>query len=255
MSNGNGYITIEQLIDIVQAELTFSGLFPKQLPDKEIKRLVKEHALEYFYKEYQFSVMKTYYFLPHECMQTEVYSRYKYFIMPEEIENIVRLFIVDDPTLFRLGIQAPHLSINLGITNQPFLTSFVTTIGDLAVYRGIISAFSDEINKMNKQTLKFEYNHLNKRFHILTHVERPLMLECFVRIEPEVLFDFQLFKDYVIGLAKIRQGELLSSTNYKLPGNMQWNAADLLSNGKEMCERVRTQIKEQTKSGWFFMSR
>ena len=53
-------ITIEQLIDIVQADLSVSGLFPKVLPDVEIYRLIKEHALEWFYKNYQFAVMKTY---------------------------------------------------------------------------------------------------------------------------------------------------------------------------------------------------
>ena len=54
-------IPIEQLIDIVQGELTFSGAMPKILPDQEIKRLIRERCLEYFYKNYQFSTIKTYY--------------------------------------------------------------------------------------------------------------------------------------------------------------------------------------------------
>ena len=56
-------ITIEQLIDIVQAELTVSGLFPKTLPDAEIYRLIKEHALEWFYKNYHYAVIKSYYYM------------------------------------------------------------------------------------------------------------------------------------------------------------------------------------------------
>ena len=120
-------ITLDQLIDIVQADLTMTGLFPKILPDLEIKRLVKENALEWFYKNYQYSQIKAFYFLDERFLTTEQYHRNKYLILPEEVENILRIVKFDNPSLFRLGIQAPHLSINLGVTNQPFLTSFVTT--------------------------------------------------------------------------------------------------------------------------------
>jgi signal transduction histidine kinase len=54
------YITIEQLIDIVNADLTVSGLLPKILPDPEIYRLIKENALGYFYRDYQFATQKIY---------------------------------------------------------------------------------------------------------------------------------------------------------------------------------------------------
>jgi hypothetical protein len=248
-------ITIEQLIDIVQADLTLSGLFPKVLPDTEIYRIVKEHALEWFYKNYQFAVMKTYYYMNKNCFNTEQYTKFKYFVLPEEIESIVRIVKIDDPSLFQLGIQAPHLSINLGVTNQPFLTSFVTTAGDLAVYRSVISAFSDELNKMTKNTMKFDYNHINKRLHILTSVNTDLVFDVYIRIEQEELFDFQLFKDYVIGLSEVRLGEAIGRFNFNMPGNFQYNAADMIAQGEKKIEAVKEKIKGETQSGWFFMSR
>ena len=248
-------ITIEQLIDIVQAELTVSGLFPKTLPDQEIYRLVKEHALEWFYKNYHYSVIKTYYYMEKDCFKSDLYARYKYFILPEEIESITRIVKIADPSLFRLGIQAPHLSINLGVTNQPFLTSFVTTAGDLGVYRSIISAFSDEINKMNKQTLKYDFNDHDHRLHMLTNVDTDLILEVYLRIEQEDLFDAQIFKDYVIGLSKVRLGEVLGRFSFNMPGNFQYQASDVISQGEKLIEGVKEKIKGETQSGWFFMSR
>jgi len=211
-------ITIEQLIDIVQAELTVSGLFPKTLPNQEIYRLIKEHALEWFYKNYHYAVIKSYYYMERKCFTEEIYTKYRYFVLPDEVESITRIVKIDDPSLFRLGIQAPHLSINLGVTNQPFLTSFVTTAGDLGVYRSIISAFSDEINKMNKQTLKYDFNHHNHRLNMLTNVDTDVVLEVYLRIEQEDLFDAQLFKDYVIGLSKVRLGETLGRFSFNMPG-------------------------------------
>lgn len=248
-------ITLDQLIDIVQADLTYTGLFPKVLPDMEIKRLIKENALEWFYKNYQYSQFKSFYFLEKSFLYTEVYHRNKYLILPEEVENISRIVRLDDPTLFRLGIQAPHLSINLGVTNQPFLTSFVTTAGELGVYRSIISAFSDQINKMTANTLRFQFNHINKRLSFLTDVSTDLMLECYVRIEEEELFDHVYFKDYVIGVSKKRLGEALGRFNFNMPGNFQYNASDIKEEGNAMIESVKEKVKNESQVGWFFMDR
>lgn len=248
-------MTIEQLVDIVQMDLTMSGLFQKILPDREIKRIVKEHAAEWFYKNYQFAVQKAYYYMDKNCFSTEVYTQYKYFILPEEVENITRIVKIDDPSLFRLGIQAPHLSINLGVTNQPFLTSFVTTVGELASYRSIISAFADEINKLSKPTLKFSFDHVNKRLHMLTDVDTNLILEVYLRIELEELFDFHLFKDYVIGLSRVKQGEAVGRFNFNMPGGFQYNAGDMKAEGEALVEKVETKIKEESQVSFFFMSR
>ena len=250
-------ITLEQLIDIVQQDLTFSGALPKVLPDQEVKRMIKELALEWFYKNYQFSVQKFYYYLKFDRAMREAYAMFQYFQLPEEVENITKIIKMEDTSLFRLGIQAPNLSINLGVTNQPFLTSFVTTAGDLALYRSTISYFADEINKLTKNTIFFDYNHINKRLHFLSEIKdhSNLMLECWVRIQEEELFDFEMFKKYCIGLCRSRMGELIGRFNFQLPGNFTYNAADIISGGKEMVEKVETFIKEQSTTGWFKMSR
>jgi len=248
-------ITIEQLIDIVHSDLTFSGLFPKVLPDNEIIRIIKEHALEWFYKNYHSAVIKSYYYMSKDCLNEELYTKYRYFILPDEVESITRIIKIDDASLFRLGIQAPHLSINLGVTNQPFLTSFVTTVGDLGVYRSLISSFSDELNKLNKVTIKYDYNHIDHRLHLLSNVTTDLILEVYLRIEQEDLFDSQLFKDYVIGLSRVRLGEAIGRFSFNLPGNFQYNASDMISQGEKLIQEVKDKIKGETQGGWFFMSR
>jgi len=250
-----GSITIEQLIDIVQQDLTISGMLPKVLPDIEIKRLIKEIALEWFYKNYQFAVQKVYYMIKQDVFRSDIYNLYKYLILPEEIENIVEIKHIDNPHMWNIGIQAPYLSINLGVTNQPFLTSFVTTAGELAEYRSVISSFSDEINKLSLERVRFDYNHLSKRLNILGRVDKSLMLECWGRIEQEEIFDFQLFKEYIMGLSKRKMGELLGRFNFNMPGNFTYNADSIISEGDKLIERVETQCKEETTVGWFKMSR
>jgi len=248
-------MTIDQLVDIVQGDLTVSGLFDKILPDIEIIRLIREEALEWFYKNYQFSKTKMFYYLEKSFLNTEQYHRNQYLIMPQEVEDIVRIVKIDNPTLFRLGIQAPHLSINLGVTNQPFLTSFVTTAGELGVYRSVISSFSDQINKMTANTLRFNYNHISKRLNLLTVIDTDLMLEVYNRIEEEELFDHVYFKQYLIGLCQMRMGQAIGRFNFNMPGNFQYNAADMISQGQEKMTAVIEKVRTETNTGWFIMDR
>ena len=248
-------MTIDQLVDIVQADLTISGLFDKILPDLEIYRLIREEALEWFYKNYQFSKTKMFYYLEKSFMTTEQYHRNQYLILPPEVEDITRIVKIDNPTLFRLGIQAPNLSINMGVTNQPFLTSFVTTAGELGVYRSVISNFADQINKMTANTLKFHYNHISKRLNFLTSINTDMMLEVYIRIEEEELFDHVYFKQYVIGLCQTRLGQALGRFTFNMPGNFQYNAADMISQGKEKMDAVIERIRGESTVAWFIMDR
>ena len=55
--------TIHELIDVVQGELTVSGMLPKILPDIEIRRLVENKAQPWFYQNYQYAVQKLYFFI------------------------------------------------------------------------------------------------------------------------------------------------------------------------------------------------
>lgn len=248
-------MTIDQLVDIVQADLTVSGLFDKILPDIEIIRLVREEALEWFYKNYQFSKTKMFYYLEKKFLNTEQYHRNQYLILPQEVEDIVRIVKIDNPTLFRLGIQAPHLSINLGVTNQPFLTSFVTTAGELGVYRSVISSFADQINKMTANTLRFHYNHISKRLNFLTVIDTDLMLEVYNRIEEEELFDHVYFKQYVVGICQMRMGQAVGRFNFNMPGNFQYNAADMISQGQAKMDAVIEKIRGESNVAWFIMDR
>lgn len=249
----NDKMTIEMIVDYVQADLTFSGLMPKVLPDTEILRLIKEKALEWFYKNYQLAVIKSYYLLDKSFLKHEDYTRTGYLIMPEEIENIVRITEINDPSLFRIGIQAPNLSINFGVTNQPYLTSFVTNVGELGVYRQILSAFSDEINKMARNYTKFSFNPISKRLHILDEVRSNMMLDVYVKIEQEEVFHNQLFKDYIVGLSRVRMGEALGRFNFNMPGNFQYNAADIISQGNELITKTEEKVKETSPNSSFFI--
>jgi hypothetical protein len=248
-----GGYTIEEFIDFVQNEITVGCALPKNLPDSEIRRIVETKAMPYFYRRYQFAVQKLYFLIKKDAFFTEEFTNYRYVNVPCEIQSVTYLYEVRNASLFQLGINTPNLSVNLGVTNQPYLSSYVTTIGDLGVYKTILDSMSDMLNQLNKYTLRYHFNQLQHRLHILTDVKHDVVMEAYANILPEYLFKDDLFIKYVTGLAKIQYGNLTGRYDFTLPGNVKINSADITSQGKEEVKEVEEEIKGQSDSSFFFM--
>jgi hypothetical protein len=248
-----GGYTIEEFIDFVQNEITVGCALPKNLPDSEIRRIVETKAMPYFYRRYQFAVQKLYFLIKKDAFFTEEFTNYRYVNVPCEIQSVTYLYEVRNASLFQLGINTPNLSVNLGVTNQPYLSSYVTTIGDLGVYKTILDSMSDMLNQLNKYTLRYHFNQLQHRLHILTDVKHDVVMEAYANILPEYLFKDDLFIKYVTGLAKIQYGNLTGRYDFTLPGGVKINSADITSQGKEEVKEVEEEIKGQSDSSFFFM--
>lgn len=248
-----GGYTIEEFIDFVQNEITVGCALPKNLPDSEIRRIVETKAMPYFYRRYQFAVQKLYFLIKKDAFFTEEFTNYRYVNVPCEIQSVTYLYEVRNASLFQLGINTPNLSVNLGVTNQPYLSSYVTTIGDLGVYKTILDSMSDMLNQLNKYTLRYHFNQLQHRLHILTDVKHDVVMEAYANILPEYLFKDDLFIKYVTGLAKIQYGNLTGRYDFTLPGNVKINSSDITSQGKEEVKEVEEEIKGQSDSAWFYM--
>jgi hypothetical protein len=248
-----GGLTIEEFIDGIQTELTIACALPKTLPDEAIRVIIEKRALPWFYRNYQYAVQKLYYAIHKEAFQTEEFTRYNYVTVPCEIQSVVYLYEMRSASLFQLGINTPNLSVNLGVTNQPYLSSYVTTIGELGVYKTILDSMSDMLNQLNKYTLKHHYNQLNHRLHILTAVKYDVIIEAYADIPRENLFRDDLFYKYVVGYAKQQLGNMVGRYDFVLPGGVKIMGADLVSQGKEEVKEVEDEVKGQSSSSWFVM--
>jgi hypothetical protein len=248
-----GGYTIEEMVDLVQTELTISCALPKTLPDASVRQVIENRALPYFYRWYQFAVQKLYYVIRKDAFFTEEFTRYRYVEVPCEIQTVTWLYEVRGDSLFQLGINTPNLSVNLGVTNQPYLSSYVTTIGELGLYKTLLDNMSDMMNQLNKYTLKHHFNQLNHRIHILTDVKHDVVLEAYANIPRENLFKDDLFYKYCVGWSKVMLGNMVGRYDFQLPGAIKINSADLISQGKEEVKEVEEEIKGQSNSSFFFM--
>lgn len=248
-----GGLTIEEFVDRIQTEISVSCALPKTLPDANIRQIVESRALPWFYRNYQYAVQKMYFLIKKEAFFTEEFTRYNYVNVPCEIQSVTYLYEVRSASLFQLGINTPNLSVNLGVTNQPYLSSYVTTIGELGVYKTILDSMSDMLNQLNKYTLKYNFNQLNHRLHILTNVKYDVIMEAYANIPQENLFNDDLFYKYVVGWAKVQLGNMVSLYDFTLPGGVKIQGANLVTQGQAEVKEVEEEIKGQSNSSFFFM--
>ncbi len=248
-----GGYTIEEFIDMVQTELTIACALPKTLPDVSVRQIIESKCLPYFYRRYQYAVQKMYFLIQKDAFYTEEFTKYRFVNVPCEIQSVIYLYEVRGQSLFQLGINTPNLSVNLGVTNQPYLSSYVTTIGELGVYKTLLDNMSDMLNQLNKYTLKHHFNQLNHRIHILTDVKYDVIMEAYANIPRENLFRDDLFYKYVVGQSKVMLGNLVGRYDFTLPGGVKIQASDLISQGKEEIQQVEEEIKGQSDSAWFVL--
>lgn len=248
-----GGLTIEEFVDLVQTEISVSCALPKTLPDANVRQIIETRALPWFYRSYQFAVQKIYYLIRKEAFSSEEFTKYNYVSVPCEIQSVVYLYEVRSASLFQLGINTPNLSVNLGVTNQPYLSSYVTTIGELGVYKTMLDSMSDMLNQLNKYTLKYSFNQLNHRLHILTKINYDVIIEAYANIPQENLFKDDLFFKYVVGWSKVQLGNMLGMYDWTLPGGIKINHANLITQGQAEIKEVEEEIKGQSNSNWFIM--
>ena len=245
--------SIEELIDFIQQDITVYGALPKTLPDQSIRQFIETRALPWFQMNYIYAVSLMYYYVDAMAFQQEEFTQYSYITLPCEIQSISWIHLVRNTYLLQLGLNSPNLSVNLGVTNQPYLSSYVTTIGELGTYKAIIDSMSDMLDQMTLFTAKYNYNNQTNRLNILTQVTTSMILECYVNIPQENLFADPYFIKYVTGWAKQQQGNLMGRYDFNLPGGVKINSSELVTQGKEEMKEVEEEVKAMNANGSFFV--
>ncbi len=255
-------MSLDELIHDVVQNITISGALPEILPRVEIERIIENEAKPYFYQTYLPALQKEYIYIPYEMFQQESFVKYKQVTLPCEVQYVSWLYMVNNLSLFDLGISAPDLSVNVAITNQPYLSSYTTTIGELGVYKVIIDSFADMLNQLTKDTLKYDFNIASKKLNILTSIGRTrysntscsVVAEVYSAIPDQDIYDLDHFRRYVRAKANIQLGRLLTRYDYVQPNGVKINGASVLTEGKEDLNRVLEELKSMnSNSSFFFM--
>lgn len=256
-------MTIDEIINDVNMALTMSGALPKILPDPEIERIIENDAMPWFWENYDDSLIMEYLYVPYNSFKTDTYTNYKYVQLPCNIQNVVWVYKTNDRSMFELGVSAPNLSMHIGITNQPYMNSFLTTIGELGVYKVVIDSFADTLDQLSKDTLKYDFNHASKQLHILTSMGNNLyqdklssiVCEVYSHIPLNDLYDLDHFRRYVRAKSGMQTGRLLKRYKFNLPGGVQIDGEGMYSDYEKEMSDLMEEINKKKNGGssWFWM--
>lgn len=260
---------IEELIDYVQSRLTMSYALPKELPDIHIRSIVTE-ASKWFFKNYRYAQIKNYWHIPRDVITYEtgntLPNRYgqqgaskmtSVIELPCEVQSIIWVYEANRNDLISIGLYAPNLNIGLGITGQPYLTSYVTSIAELGTYRAALESFSTMINKFNKVSVKRDWSPITHMLRITGKLSshKDLVLETSDNIPLEFLYEEEMFRRYCLGKSMMDLGMMLTRFTFQLPQGFNYNADSLITEGKELVTKVEEEIGKMTTADFFFMKK
>lgn len=262
-------MTIDEFIDSVNMELTAACTLPSMLPTMEIRRIVTI-SMRWFYKYCRFATMENNWFVPYEAMADETSNSVlgaapmgsppatrlsKVVNMPCQVQNIYQAWRVNRQDLIRIGIYAPSLNIGLGITGQPYLVSYVSTIAELQTYKSVIESFSAMSDKFHRLSAQFDFVPETHKLRILGQLEsgQGLVLRTADNIPAESLFENVDFYEYVVANCMYQMGYIMGRYSFQLPGGVQYNADTVMSEGKERMAAIKTKFAEMTTTDFFYM--
>jgi len=237
-----------ELITDIQDEITFSGMLPYSLPEKEIKRIIAIDAA-FFYDNWRYAVESKYLLLPKAMFKTDEFKNGRQILMPDCVQFMVELKEAKGGSIFA-SIDR-DFSEGKFMGSEVFLTPFM---GESIMYRTIMFSFLDLTKGMILDTIAYDYNKNTKLLGVVGRTPKvDAVAKVFKKIQIDKLYDDELFQRHVRARAKVRLAHMLQTFNYQLPGDVTINYQSMVTTAEKEMEDVATMIKGENTTDWMFL--
>lgn len=241
-------MTLDELIEMTQDELTVSSGLPNSISPKEIERIIKT-AERWFYVNYKHAVESDYYIVPHSYFSEKEFKNRRFIQMPDCVTNITDLREIRGGS--RIGIVDRDITENKIIASELFLNP---VIGDDLVMRTAQYAYWDLTKAYFLDTIAFTFNQNTKRVKITGRDPRTsVIIRCMSKIPDDKLYNDDYFIRYVFARAKIQLGMMYSLYIYQLPGGVTINASVFKDQGEKELQEIKEQIDKEQPPDWFLI--
>jgi hypothetical protein len=243
-------MTEQQLINDIQDEITFSGALPYQLPEKEVKRIIRI-AENYFYDNWRHAVEPRYIKLPKKLFSDKHFKTTRQIKMPDCVQFVHDLKEPTGGSIFATIDR--DFSEQKFIGAEVYLTPFM---GESIMYRTVMFSFLDLTRGLIIESIAYDYN---KNTKILSIVGRTPRIDAVVqvakKVEREHLFDDELYQRYVRAKARIKLGELLQTFDFQLPGGVKINYSITVEKAEKELDKIENQMKTENTVDWMYLYR
>lgn len=236
----------DQLIELVQDEITASGAISTSIGIKEIDRIIND-AARWFYQNYQYAVETVYYILPKATFDHVWKSNRRQIVLPECVVSVADVKEMKAANFF--GMVDRDITENRLIAAELYLAPFGS---DDLVYRTAQYAYYDLTRAYFLERIQFNYNQNTRHLTILgRNPQYDVSCRVMTKIPDQSLYDDPLFIDYVKGKALVSMARVYSFINFNLPGGAQINASTFESQGQAMVDKVLEKIESENVPDYF----
>lgn len=240
----------QELIKDINDELTFSGALPFSLNEKEISRVLKI-AREYFYDNWRHAVEPKYLVLPLELFKSEFFKAHRQIQLPDCIRMVTECKEIKGGSVFATIDR--DFSEQKYVGSEIFLTPFM---GESIMYRTAVFSFLDLTKNLVLDTMAFDYN---KNTRLLAIKGRtPLVnvvIDTYKTIEPEMLYNDELFQRYVRSKAKLRLNEMLEAFEFELPGGVKLRYDRMMTKAETEMQEIKDMFTGENTPDFMFLER
>jgi hypothetical protein len=241
-------MTRDELVELIQDELTVSSGLPNSISPKEIERIIK-NSERWFYINYKNAVESDYYVIPHSYFTSTDFTSRRFVQLPDCVMTIQDFREIRGGS--RIGIVDRDITENKIIASELFLSSVT---GDDLVMRTAQYAYWDLTKAYFLDTIAYTFNQNTKRIKISGRNPRTSsIIKCFSKIPQESLYDDDLFIRWVFGKSKIALGYMYTLYTYQLPGGVTINGSILKDAGEKELQEVKDQIDKESPPDWFLL--
>lgn len=241
-------MTEAELIADINDEITYSGMLPYSLPEKELKRIMEIDA-RFFYDNWRYAIESKYILLPKALFKTDEFKNGRQLLMPDCVQFMVELKEAKGGSIFA-SIDR-DFSEGKFMGSEIFLTPFM---GESIMYRTIMFSFLDLTRGMILDTIAYDYNKNTKLLGIVGRTPKTdAVAKVFKKIEIDKLYEDELYQRHVRAHAKVRLAHMLQTFNYQLPGDVTINYQNMVATAEKEMEEVKTMIKGENTTDWMFL--
>lgn len=244
-------MTIDQLIEDINDELTFAKALPYTIPNKEIIRIIN-NAARYFYDNWRHAVESRYMLIPQAVFTHPLFKEHRFIQLPECVGFV---HDVREPSggSSMFGTMDADFADNKFIGAEVFMTPF---IGESIMYRTIIFSFLDLVKSFTIDTYAYGFNKNTRKLSISGRTPKNgVVLTISKKIEENDLYEDELFQRYVRAKAKIRLGELITQFDYNLPGGVKPNFTTLITRAETELTQVLDMMKGENTPDFMFLTK
>lgn len=242
-------MTLDHFIKQVNDELSQDCQIPFNIPKKSLYRTI-DWAKKWFYRNYEYAIEEAYIYLKSDIYNTTDFKLDRSVCLDANVIDVHGVYQIGGSGLtgdfsFDRLIQQDILRVqNMMGTNAYQLDYYV-----------IANMHYDSMKQYLSHPISFEYNINNHKFRLMgASPNTPLVLLINRAIEDQDLFEDELFFRYIMAQVKINLGRIIGTVNMPLVGNATIDYDSLKGDGKEELENIKTEIKENEGSDYFFSS-